>query len=199
MESNRLLKISTAGSRKATHWPKTEILWSEFCDRLKTPIRGAETVEEYLAMPKSRQAELKDVGGFVGGTFTGDRRKAANVEGRDLVTLDLDNIPTGQTEDILRRVGGLGCAGLGRMDRSGRNTTRPVSMYVFNFPHCNCFALLGSGNPNTPILPRPAAKSSESLKGFPGNPATGFARQKPHFYAGKMPFPPQNLGQDLSF
>ena len=112
MESNRLLKISTAGSRKATHWPKTEILWSEFCDRLKTPIRGAETVEEYLAMPKSRQAELKDVGGFVGGTFTGDRRKAANVEGRDLVTLDLDNIPTGQTEDILRRVGGLGCAAL---------------------------------------------------------------------------------------
>ena len=112
MQNNRMLHISTAGSRKATHWPKVEILWSEFCERFKTPVRGTETIGEYLAMPKSRQAELKDVGGFVGGTFAGDRRKAANVEGRDLVTLDLDNIPTGQTEDILRRVGGLGCAAL---------------------------------------------------------------------------------------
>ena len=61
-------------------------------------------------MPKAQQAELKDVGGFVGGTFTGDRRKAGCVEGRDLVTLDLDNIPAGQTDDVLRRVDGLGCA-----------------------------------------------------------------------------------------
>lgn len=112
MQSNRLLHISTAGSRKAMHWPTAEILWSEFCDRLKNPVRGTETIGEYLAMPKSRQAELKDVGGYVGGTFAGERRKAANVQGRDLATLDLDNIPAGQTEDILRRVGGLGCAAL---------------------------------------------------------------------------------------
>lgn len=112
MQSNRILHISTAGSRKATHWPAAKILWSAFCDRLKDPVRGTETMEAYLAMPKSRQAELKDVGGYVGGTFTGERRKAANVAGRDLATLDLDNIPPGQTEDILRRVGGLGCAAL---------------------------------------------------------------------------------------
>lgn len=110
MQYNRMLRISTAGSRKATHWPKSEILWSEFVEKLKTPVRGMETLEEYLSLPKSRQDELKDVGGFVGGTFAGERRKAANVEGRDLVTLDLDNILAGQTEDILRRVEGLGCA-----------------------------------------------------------------------------------------
>ena len=110
MQYNRMLRISTAGGRKATHWPKSEILWSEFVEKLKTPVRGVESLEEYLALPKSRQDELKDVGGFVGGTFAGDRRKAANVEGRDLVTLDLDHIPAGQTEDILRRVEGLCCA-----------------------------------------------------------------------------------------
>ena len=65
---------------------------------------------EYLALPKNQQAELKDVGGFVGGTFEGDRRKSAYVKGRDLITLDLDNIPAGKTEDILKRVSGLGCA-----------------------------------------------------------------------------------------
>ena len=110
MQYNRKLQISTAGTRKAMHWPKSEIMWSEFAEKLKTPIRGAETLEQYLALPKSQQDELKDVGGFVGGTFEGDRRKAAGVVGRDLITLDLDNIPAGQTDDILRRVDGLGCA-----------------------------------------------------------------------------------------
>lgn len=110
MQYNRKLQISTAGSRKATHWPKSEIYWAEFTQRLKTPVRGTETLDAYLRLPKARQDELKDVGGFVGGTFAGDRRKASGVEGRDLLTLDLDQIPAGQTPDIIRRVSGLGCA-----------------------------------------------------------------------------------------
>ncbi|MCI6003829.1 MAG: virulence-associated E family protein [Allisonella histaminiformans] len=112
MQNNRMLQISTGGSRKATHWPKSSILWSEFAEKLKVPVRGTETLEQYLSFPKARQDELKDVGGFVGGTFVSDRRKASLVEGRDLVTLDMDNIPAGQTDDLLRRVGGLGCAAL---------------------------------------------------------------------------------------
>lgn len=110
MQNNRKLQISTAGSRKATSWPKSIIMWSEFVDKLKNPVRSTETLEQYLAYSKPQQDELKDVGGFVGGTLAGDRRKACYVEGRDLITLDLDNIPTGQTEDILKRVNGLGCA-----------------------------------------------------------------------------------------
>lgn len=110
MQNNRKLMISTGGSRKATHWPKCSILWSEFVDKLKIPVRSSETMQEYLSAGKARQAELKDVGGFVGGTFKNDRRKAVYVEGRDLITLDLDNIPAGGAEDILKRVSGLGCA-----------------------------------------------------------------------------------------
>lgn len=110
MQYNRMLHISTAGSRKATQWPESAILWSEFLEKLKTPVRSTESLEEYLAYPKARQDELKDVGGFVGGTLSGGRRKAANITGRDLATLDLDNVPAGQTDDILRRVDGLGCA-----------------------------------------------------------------------------------------
>lgn len=110
MQNNRKLQISTAGSRKSTHWPKSMVMWSEFVERLKTPVRSIETLDQYLSYPKAKQDELKDVGGFVGGTFTGDRRKADRLEGRDLITLDMDNIPAGQTDDILRRVSGLGCA-----------------------------------------------------------------------------------------
>lgn len=110
MQNNRKVLVSMAGTRKTKHWPRTEIFWSEFVDRLRTPVRSPETMEEYLAMAKAKQDELKDVGGFVGGTFTHDIRKAAYAEGRDLVTLDMDQIGPGQTEEILKRVRALGCA-----------------------------------------------------------------------------------------
>lgn len=110
MQNNRKILVSVAGTRKTKHWPRTEIFWSEFVTKLQTPVRSPETMEEYLALPKAKQDELKDVGGFVGGTFVHDIRKAAYAEGRDLVTLDLDQIPSGKAEEILRRVSALGCA-----------------------------------------------------------------------------------------
>lgn len=110
MQYNRQLTISAAGSRKATRWPTQVIWWSELVERLRTAVRGTETLAEYLAMPKSQQDELKDVGGFVAGVLAGGRRKASAVTGRDVITLDLDNIPAGGTADVLRRLDGLGCA-----------------------------------------------------------------------------------------
>lgn len=110
MQYNRQLCISTAGSRKAVQWPQSTILWSDFVEKLKTPVRSTETLEEYLKLPKAQQDDLKDVGGFVGGALSGNRRKGCCVTGRDLLTLDLDNIQAGQTDEILRRVDGIGCA-----------------------------------------------------------------------------------------
>lgn len=109
MENNRKLCISIGGSRKALHWPQSEIWWSEFVERLRSPVHSAETLEAYMALPKSKQDELKDVGGFVGGSLAGGRRKASAITGRDLITLDLDQIPAGQTDEVLKRVAGLGC------------------------------------------------------------------------------------------
>lgn len=110
MQYNRTMQVSMAGTRKTKHWPKAETLWSEFVDRLSQPVRSTETMEAYLALPKAKQDELKDVGGFVGGTFANDIRKAAYVTGRDLLTLDMDQIPAGGTDAILKRVASLGCA-----------------------------------------------------------------------------------------
>jgi len=82
---------------------------SELYGKLKTPARGKETLAEYMQFKKAQQDDLKDVGGFVAGTLNGPRRKANNVTGRDVITLDLDNIPAGGTDDVLRRVEGLTC------------------------------------------------------------------------------------------
>lgn len=108
--NDRQITISAAGSRKAIFWPAQTLYWSELVERLKTPARGAETLAEYLSYPKSKQDELKDVGGFVAGILEDNRRKASNVLTRDVITLDLDNIPSGGTQDVLRRIEGLGCA-----------------------------------------------------------------------------------------
>lgn len=107
---NRELKISTGESRKSTNWQRVETTWSDLVEKLRMPTRTAETIEEYLNMPKAQQGQLKDCGGFVGGTLNGPQRKAANVEGRDLITLDMDNIATGETENVLKRIDGLGTA-----------------------------------------------------------------------------------------
>ncbi len=110
MQYDKLLTIAAAGSRKATHWPAQQIYWSELVERLRVPVRGTETLEQYLQLPKAQQDDLKDVGGFVGGWFHDGRRKTANVAGRDIITLDLDHIPAGATDDVLRRLEALGCA-----------------------------------------------------------------------------------------
>lgn len=107
---DRQLTISSAGSRKATYWPAQQIYWSELVERLRVAVRGTETLAEYLQLPKKQQDDLKDVGGFVAGELVGGRRKASAVAGRDVITLDLDNIPAGGTADTLRRLDALGCA-----------------------------------------------------------------------------------------
>lgn len=107
MQYDRQITISTAGSRRATNWQPQTLLVSELWERLRTPLRGKETLSVYLGMKKAQQDDLKDVGGFVGGQVPG-RRKKGNVSGRDLVTLDLDNLPPASTDDVLRRCAGLG-------------------------------------------------------------------------------------------
>lgn len=110
MKHNKELSITIGGSRKETNWKPQRIMWQEFVERLRTPVESEETQEEYKRLTKAQQDDLKDVGGFVGGLLNGSRRKSGSVKSRCLITLDMDNIPAGSTEDVLKRVNGLGCA-----------------------------------------------------------------------------------------
>lgn len=88
------IAIAIGKSRKETNWKNRTILWSQLVEKLSNTIRTPETVTEYKKMPKSTRDEIKDVGGFVGGTLKNGRRKAENVANRSLLTLDMDNINT---------------------------------------------------------------------------------------------------------
>ena len=106
--TDREISISTANSRKDMVWKQEKLFWSEFIERLKTPFRSIETLEEYMKMPKAKQDDLKDVGGFVGGELKDGRRKNSNLLSRNLITLDLDNIKPGKTLEVLKKIKVLG-------------------------------------------------------------------------------------------
>lgn len=83
--------IAIASSRKDTNWRNTIITWDELKERCK-PIRTSETLDEYREMSKSDRGEVKDVGGFVGGTLKSDgNRRNDNLLDRTLLTIDVDN------------------------------------------------------------------------------------------------------------
>jgi putative DNA primase/helicase len=109
MINDRKILISVGNHRRSVNWQPQTLLLSELYEKMRIPARGTETMQEYLNMKKSEQDDLKDVGGYVAGGLLGTRRKSSAVTGRDVLTLDLDTIPPGGTEDVLRRVEGLGC------------------------------------------------------------------------------------------
>ena len=84
------------------------MLVSEFYIKLSTPIKIQETREQFLKLSKAARDKSKDVGGFIGGKMFNGIRKAGYVEYRDVVSLDMDSIPTGQTETVINRLYQLG-------------------------------------------------------------------------------------------
>lgn len=84
------LTIATGRSRKETDWKNRQMLWSELTAKLGETTRTRETLAEYDAMTRDEQNEIKDVGGFVGGTLKGGRRTAQAAAWRQVITLDAD-------------------------------------------------------------------------------------------------------------
>ena len=67
----RNLKLSVANTRLAKTWTNREISWEALKQRLSTTQKTVESLEEFLAMKKGEQDDIKDVGGFVGGLVKG--------------------------------------------------------------------------------------------------------------------------------
>jgi P4 family phage/plasmid primase-like protien len=86
------ISYATGKSRKETQWKNKNILWSALVEKLSHTIRTPETYAEYMKLSKTDRDNIKDVGGFVGGSLKNGRRKAENVANRTLLTLDLDYV-----------------------------------------------------------------------------------------------------------
>lgn len=100
------LSIATGRSRMEKEWKNKTFTWSQLLAKLKNPTRTQETYAEYMKLPKSEQDKIKDVGGFIGGSLKGGRRKADSVRSRQIITLDADFAPAGLADELYLYVDG---------------------------------------------------------------------------------------------
>ncbi|EEU03766.1 Virulence-associated protein E [Eubacterium saphenum ATCC 49989] len=100
----RDITISVVKSRKQSTVRRVTLPWDEFVDKLRAPVEGSQTLDEYLKLDKEAQVDAKDVGGYVGGTFTGNRRKRSDLKGRDILTFDLDSLTTSDLVMVYNKI-----------------------------------------------------------------------------------------------
>lgn len=84
--------IAVGARRTSVTWTHKTYTWEDLVDACSTTHRTRETVEAYHSMSRAEKAEIKDIGGFVGGVLAGGRRLAHAVLQRTLVTLDFDYV-----------------------------------------------------------------------------------------------------------
>ena len=84
------MDICIGNSRKDKFWKNEEISLEKFIKRISTTIRTSETMEEYNHLQKSKQDDIKDVGGFILGKLKDNKRRKENVLSRSALTLDMD-------------------------------------------------------------------------------------------------------------
>ncbi len=108
LKHDSLLTIATGRSRKEFNWKNKEILWSDLVKKLSETYRTSETYDEYKKSSKTSRDEIKDIGGFVGGTLREGRRKANNVVWRQIITLDADFVK-GDLWAAVESIFGYGC------------------------------------------------------------------------------------------
>lgn len=88
-----VFNIATGKSRKSKTWKNNRVSWSKILQRLAKTTRTAERYVDFVNMPKEKQDEIKDIGGFVGGEIKEGRRIASNIVSRQIVALDADYAP----------------------------------------------------------------------------------------------------------
>lgn len=104
-----LLDVALGKHRNARLWRNTQMTWDDLVDRCSATHYTAESLNDYMTAVKSRQDEIKDIGGFVGGYCVKGRRKRDTIQHRQLLTLDADFASEGIWESFIEN---LGCAGL---------------------------------------------------------------------------------------
>lgn len=97
LKNDLLLDVATANSRRAKSWKNQQMAWSELVERMSTTVRTQETVAEYKAMSRDRQAEIKDTGAFVGGYCNNGSR--SDIRSRSILALDADYAEDGLWAD----------------------------------------------------------------------------------------------------
>ena len=97
----RPIRITTGVSRLSRRLSRKKIKWSSLAARLQRYEQIPHTYDDYRKMPPDQQADLKDVGFFVGGQFNGPQRLLQDMARRSVITLDIDHADPYDLDEIL--------------------------------------------------------------------------------------------------
>lgn len=90
MNHDGKLDIAYGVSAESKVWKNKKVLWSELVEKLSIEHKTKETYKEYMALSKTDQGRIKDIGGYVGGYLRGGRRNIDTILHRQILTLDID-------------------------------------------------------------------------------------------------------------
>ena len=80
-------------NRRVTAGARLELTWDEIIEKFRTPVYTDEFADEYEAMTNEQKTDVKDVGGYVAGEMTSNRRSKAALLNRQIITIDVDHAP----------------------------------------------------------------------------------------------------------
>lgn len=87
---SQLLDIATAKKRNPLQWLNEQWPWEKIVGKLSAVHRTPESYQTYITENKTRQGEIKDVGGFVGGYLKDGIRSKEHIKHRQILALDID-------------------------------------------------------------------------------------------------------------
>jgi len=96
-----LIRISIGAAKNLGKSENKVMSWKQLRKLFLRPTITPEKFKQYKASSIEERNRLKGVAGWFLGAHTKDgRRKSANIEDRDIVTLDLDNISMDEFEEL---------------------------------------------------------------------------------------------------
>ena len=93
--------ITTFKDRKTPIGTKREMTWLDIWNRFQSPEVTLESEDEYRAMTNEQKTDVKDVGGYVAGEMTANRRSKSALINRQIVTIDADDAKPGDADFFL--------------------------------------------------------------------------------------------------
>lgn len=106
------------------------LTWNELRVRLLTLLRTSETAAQWDGMSKAERGAIKDCGGFIGGRLKDGVRRKSAVEGRSLITLDLDSGSYDPDAVAARVARMLSCAVVGYSTHSHRREAPRIRLVI---------------------------------------------------------------------
>ena len=97
----RIFRISTGPSRLSTRLKRRKVPWAKLASKLQEYHQIDHTYEQYMAFDRERQAQLKDVGYYIGGWFKGSKRLQSEMTRRSLITLDADHLDSWDIDAVI--------------------------------------------------------------------------------------------------